>query len=654
MSTNTIPQPVSPGECPLLAKYGGAAAAGLIDRYAAALDQVRALQADPKLAPLLPSGRLADTLARLADARDLLTRARYVVGFIGVSQAGKSTAVNNLLGEEVCKAGALDSMSSQPARIVKAAARSIDLEYLTPAAVQARRQKLCEAVGLPSPGDDREVLDLLSRPADLRTPDGLQPPRFRDDAEYLRKFLTAAAQSKRLVTDPPHEELGKSFDERFKYTTHTGNAGKEALLLREVRFHLDNPILVDELELCDLPGLDSKRTVDDEVTWEYLSTLHGMFLFVNVGGNLLAEGMLKILARVTRAFGDLGGRAWVIFNKMDSLTTDSFRDGHDTIFTTIRRFLDRVSVPAGQVVFCSSKVWDAAKAAGGEAPRATAATMLSQTAAAPVPPSCPPEFAAAWRELLKDGGVSHIRSLMLGTVAETLAAEIRNDAGRALDDFAVRFKAVVEGERKRQAMNPNDLLAANACQQEVSGVRAELTARPGAFPVFDQEADRVRQLLADAVRLDERAAATFTDQPPAERVKQFALHARVLDQILATEVEGDMIGRAFDAVGQRLDGLPPVPVGPAQQTCREVWARFALEDRGDTSWLTERPAFAAAELGEWLADPDDPIDGAEYVGLMGEKIDAASRQAAHLIRRRVRHRLTELAGMLGLLTGEAG
>jgi hypothetical protein len=84
-----------------------------------------------------------------------------------------------------------------------------------------------------------------------------------------------------------------------------------------------------------------------------------------------------------------------------------------------------------------------------------------------------------------------------------------------------------------------------------------------------------------------------------------------------------------------------------------VWARFALEDRGDTSWLTERPAFAAPELGEWLADPDDPIDGAEYVALVGEKIDAAARQAAHLIRRRVRHRLTELGDLLGLLTGQA-
>src|SRR4051812_33561170 len=94
---------LSLAECPLLAKYGGGEADRLLDRYEAALAEVRKLEADRQIAPLIHSGRFHETLKPLAKIRDLMTQKRYSVGCIGITQAGKSTTINNVLGEEVCK-----------------------------------------------------------------------------------------------------------------------------------------------------------------------------------------------------------------------------------------------------------------------------------------------------------------------------------------------------------------------------------------------------------------------------------------------------------------------------------------------------------------------------------------------------------------------
>src|SRR5262249_29930999 len=190
------------------------------------------------------------------------------------------------------------------------------------------------------------------------------------------------------VRTPPKVLADQLYEKRYAYTTHTkGGPSSEVLLVREARFRIDNRQIPDDLELCDLPGLDSKRSIDDIVTWEYLPDLHGTFLFVNVGGNLLTEGMLKILGRIHREFrGKLAGRAWVIFNKMDTLTGDHFRPGgQDNIFVTIARLLEKTGIPESQVVFSSKKIWDAAVKNGGTIDPTNAAPGNGTKDGRPVP-----------------------------------------------------------------------------------------------------------------------------------------------------------------------------------------------------------------------------------------------------------------------------
>src|SRR5437868_4875782 len=206
---------LSSADCPLLAKYGGGEADRLLGRYAAALAEVRKLESDRQLAPMLLSGRFNDTLKPLAKVRDLMTQQRYSVGCIGITQAGKSTTINNVLGEEVCKPGAGDACSSQPSRIVFADRRSLDIEFLTPDRLASRRQQLCEQIGLATPEDDARLLPMLDKPETFRTPDGQEPPRLREDLVYLRDFLTAYRKHNDLVHAPPKQLSGQPYEKRY-------------------------------------------------------------------------------------------------------------------------------------------------------------------------------------------------------------------------------------------------------------------------------------------------------------------------------------------------------------------------------------------------------------------------------------------------------
>lgn len=645
------PQPVDRSDCPLLARYGGADVDALFARYEAAAAEYHAVAADRQLAAAAAAGRFDDARRLLARARELMTRRRCAVGCVGVSQAGKSTTINNVLGEELCKPGSGDACSSQPSRIVRADRRGLDVEFLTRARLDERLQTLCGALGLGTVPPDAELERLLARP-DFRPADGPEPPRFREDVAYLRQLLAAARSHPDRLADPPRVLADLPFADRYRYTTHTapGGLGSEALLIREARFRVDTPALPPDLELCDLPGLDSRRTADDAVTWEYLRHLDGTFLFVNVGGNLLSESMLRVFDHLGRAFGALGGRAWVIFNKMDALTRDHFRQGgQDNVFVTIRTVLDRVGVDPAHAVFACKKVFDAA--AGG-APPAVAASILGQPADAPVPATCPPELRPAWDDLLHDGGVARLKRLMLREVAETLAGQIRAEAGRALDEFSAALAARAAAERKRLKMDRAALQAAVICHSTVLGLRAALAARPHDFPVLFQEGEVLRGALA---RLFEPAAATelLPHLSAGELVRQFRTHARLLTDTLDAELSGDLIGRVYQAVGDRLAALPEVQAGPAQQSCQEAWRRYAREDRDDPGWRRAGlPGFASDDLAGWLADPTgDGTGPGAYVPLMREKIDAVVRRAVHLLRTRLRSRLGELAGELELLTG---
>ena len=117
-----VPDPLAAEQCPIL-KH---------DRYAAALGPVLAVfnaaaAAARKLADKYPhalqSPEVADALDRLAAARATLTTPRFKVGFLGPFQCGKSTILNNLLGQDISAVGVDRPFEVEPAERQPLAAR---------------------------------------------------------------------------------------------------------------------------------------------------------------------------------------------------------------------------------------------------------------------------------------------------------------------------------------------------------------------------------------------------------------------------------------------------------------------------------------------------------------------------------------------------
>jgi len=655
-----IPAALSLADCPLLVKYAPSrqSAEELVHEYNRCVERLQEVQRE--YAALL--GRedfIQEVIQPLENVRQYLTRTKYVVGCIGVTQAGKSTVVNNVLGAEVCKPGAMDATSSLPCRIVKSDKDALDLEYLTPTLFQRRLEKLCqEALGLGTVGDlEKDVIPYLDKPDHFRN-EGVERPRLRDDLKYISELLKAyKSRGQQVLTDPPRRESDLPYEHRYDYTTHGGKRGQDAMLLREARFRVVNPYIPDDLELCDLPGLDSKRTIDDIVTWEYLPFLDGAFLFVNAASNFLTEGMLKVLSQVLHVFDyKLNDRAWVIFNKMDTLTSDSFREGNnENIFNTIHRFLERSKLPASQICFTSKRIWDLAQQNNGEAERTLTCTLLGQRPESPIPSCCPEAMRIAWQELVKDGGISHLRQLIFERVGRSVADEVRQDAERKLKRFHEKIDRHLQLERLRRQMDPEVLRNFQLCYTGASSLSRDLLLQWRNYNAAREELNRFRnQNLQSSIDSLERTNLEYADQEELARL--IDTHARMIDRQLKQFLQsGTVIRQAYAQIGTSLENLPSVQWGSTQETCASWWRNIAEQDeRSCEEWLYSDSAlaFVTPEMDEWLHGRSESLDnlmdrfgspaGNRFLELLKERLEIVFDHLDQKIRNRIRSRLKQL------------
>ena len=646
------PDDLRPDECPLLTRHPSGA--DLVRAFNEVAVDLRAARADPEVGPLVGSPDFARAVSDpLRRVRRDMARPRYTVGFIGLSQAGKSTTVNNLLGDpDVCKSGSGVATSSQPARLLRAPARGLDVVYLTAAEYAARRLKLCQEIDLVNPGTDDELLKQLADDAVFEAV--RDKPRLKKDREYLKTLLHAARMyGATHLTADGHEERNLPFADRLKYTTHSAGAPEDrTLLIKEARLHLDLPALPDDLELCDLPGLGSERTVDDVVTFDYLPHLNGALLFVNASMNMRDISLTDAINRFRRAFeGAVAGRAWLVFTRMDGLTDAHFRTGGENFFTVVRGLLADNGVPLGQVCFVSNELTKDLLEEPAEARPAWAAKRMRQSADRPVPETCPPELRPAWEALLADGGIGRLRTLITDDVAESLAAEIRAAADRDLKHVRRELDKRVAAEKARLAGGSQLYEKVYTCRAAVMSLVQSLTDEPGGFGMA-QTAEEFRGRLRRLLDNDE-TRRVLAGLRPDKLPNEFRQSSRLLAKTFQAEVLAKILEPAYEQVGQRLDGLPRVPLGAAG-TCRDAWQAMRDEDGAPAAaaW-SGLPRFESDEVAVWLtaaAADDSTVTGAVYLDLMCHKVNATVHATMHALRGRLRARLGEMAEDLERLT----
>ena len=643
------PEYLRDDECPLLTRH--ASGADLIRSFNEVAAQLRATQADPEVGQVVRTPEFAKAvLSPLGRVRQDMARPRYTVGFIGLSQAGKSTTVNNLLGDEVCSMGKGVACSSQPARVIRAAERSLDVVYLTAAEYEARRRELCKVIGLLNPGEDDDLLKQLDSDAVFEAVRGMA--RLPQDRDYLKKFLRAARRhGASYLTAEGRIDAGLPFADRAKYTTHVAGAPEDqTLLIKEARLNLDLPTLPEDLELCDLPGLGSERSVDDAVTFDYLPMLNGALLFINASMNMSDVSLMGAIERFKHTFdGEVAGRAWLVFTRMDGLSTNHFRTGGESFFTVVGGLLAKHGIPLKQVCFVSNTLHEGLHNEPAGERAAYAAKQMKQTAEKPVPETCPPGLRSAWEALLADGGLSQLRKLVTNDVADTLSKEIRASAQRDLEAVRKQLEKRVAAEKARLAGGSQLHEKVDNCRVAVSLLARSLTDEAGAFGMAQSSVafrDRLRGVVDN-----EQTRPFLVQMPPAELPNEFRRHSRRLAQIFKAEVIASLFEPAYEQVGQRLEPLPRVPLGAAG-TCRDAWQAMRDEDgKPDADAWVGLPKFESDEVAEWLtAASDGGLDGTVYLDLMCHKIDAAVHETMHALRGRLRGRLGEMAADLDQLT----
>lgn len=667
-----IPRELTPADCPLLRDTPELRASDLIDQFNSLVRRVKDLDTS-KLAYLTTRPDVAAIISELDRVRGQLTRPRYRVGFLGTSQAGKSTTFNNVLQESIAQSGIGDATTSLITRThrIPSGGNTLTLRYLTLEQYQDRRDRLCKALFILNAATkpNAEILAYLADPqkvvaapaGDLDSAASRQARRagehaiLPDDIPYLRDFLRAFdSHGQRVVREGNPHEITAPYERRGHYVNHSTDptgVPSENYLLREADIGCANENIPAELEAIDCPGLGSKRSVDTVMTREFLGYLDGAFIFV-LASQLRSKDVVDILETLKVTFGRLEGRVWVVVNKFDTLTHEPlFGDANgNTVFDLIRQFLDDYGIPASQVVFTSNKVFALPKDANGRVPIDRAADRLGVPAADPIPPKCRADsgLAEAFGQLIADGGIAHLRQLIRRTVADAVAAQIGGGARRELDSLADELTRKIETENRRVSGGRQQRDHAITCHDTVLELLLEVGTHN---ELFRPLADHIQQKLLARLTPSEQRERVIQNLTVDELARQFELHADTLTREVDDLINADVIDRLYGEIADKLDGLPQIPIDGAGSV-RDAWQAYRKQDRDPYSWRTESfPTFRSPELFAGLIATDvfSAFDGDAYLDLMREKIRVATHQVMHSVRVQLRRRLRALEQELALL-----
>lgn len=667
-------------ECPLLRNTPALKSADLVEQFNQLVRQFRDLESG-EFAYLLNREDVQAIANDVQRVRGRLMRPSYRVGFLGTSQAGKSTTLNLVLQEELVQGGIGDATTSLITRISRtnAGQNQFTLRYMTQDEYLDRREKLCKSLLILNSAakTNQEILGYLADPKQLLAvqsgenagADGVfESARARrnrtgehsilpDDIPYLRDFLRSyeVHGSRFIAKDGQPKKVEAPFQHRASYINHAlTDAGvpTENMLLFEAEIGSPNPNIPHTLEAIDCPGLGSKRSVDTIMTKEFLPHLDGALIFVKAD-QIRGKDVVEILEVLKTNFGKLEGRVWIVANKFDTLTKEPlFGDTNgNTVFDVIRLFLQDYQIPAEQIVFTSKKIHELPKDVSGKVPTDRAADRLGVPPADPIPPKCRSDrmLTMAFQHLLDDGGIAHLRKLILETISDSVSAQIGAAARRELQALREELTHKIETEQRRVKGGRQQRDQAIACYDTIQELLLELGTRTEFFRPL---AEHIQQKLYEKLAPTDQRVRVILEMPVEKLAMQFQLHAETLDQELDELMNADVIDRLYTEVAERLEGLPVVPVNRTAGGVYEAWQSFRRQDRDPKAWRHDDfPTFRSPDLFAGLTGTEvySGFDGEAYLRLMQDKIRTATQQVMHAVRVQMRRRLRLMERELSLL-----
>lgn len=619
----------------------------LVDRFNSVADILsEALDKLPRFAEREVVAGVKQDLAALADT---MTRKRFSIGFIGPSQAGKSTTVGNLLSvsKDECPApqGSGGPTTSVPTRLVPCAEPAaqcqpgerhlIELQYMTKGQFRDRVRDLCRICKLPYDDNVRSLLEAAQKQT-------AEQPHFKaPDHGVLVGLLRAAIEFSDVLQEVAKVEIGQ-FSKRRDYATHQEKPTKYSLL-REVRIHYVTDAMSHDIDMIDLPGLGVDKESDDALTIAFLPQLDGAFMFQE--SHQMKSATVSTLAEPMRDQhrNTLGGRVWMVVTKCDALNELQLHGppedpGQPSAFCHLNDTLKNQGLGTDSVIFVGNAYYVALlglprQSDGGLArptpeicARFPVVVRFDESGEPVVPPRCQqyPGQVEPWRRFVLDGGLSHLRETMQTKVAESVRAQTRRAVGEKLGKIVEGLIAALEIAEQQSGMSMEQMRAAALWSGRLSAIADTVAHDPQFVAPLVEHLERNMDGLLEGWGM------------PADR-NLSAMHgnlAKVLARSGAEEagVQTKAVVAGIKRVIEDENSRQPAPDAPGLDTPLQHWARVSEDylepGRGPGRTEFRLPIFAGIE-----SDPS-PLEGAgqhavtvqDYVDIMRRKI----RRTAHV------------------------
>lgn len=633
----------------------------------------------------------------LAAAAELLMRERYRIGFLGKSSFTKSSTLNRVVRLKLAKEGdrgaATTSIPTRFRPIPLGSPPEAALEYLTSVRFQRRRAAIAGVLGLACAAADaakpfdriRHENEELLRHLDDRIqsrkqPTGNAPPPDSrgDDLDTLARLLRAYNRhgaalvkggDKPNAVKHPLSAEGESYaDQLARFVTHQAGADPSDAspneLLWQVVVSFPTADISPEIDLIDLPGVDTNRQADDLTTLSFLEEFDGALVFQLASQVQIGKQLDTLYGRqddrwpAFQVADPLQGRVWVVGTKADSLSPSNLGYESDTTFLEgWHKALTDQAVPLAHMLFVCNLVYDRVKDGG-----TVGAATLEEKLNLQVNPDGSPRFApamdrlpelkAAYVEVTKDGGIGRLRKVIGEDLRRIVGARIAALALGKIRDAAERLRRHAARILQAGAFDPNEFVRVRAW----SGVAKRLAGDRRTGEAADP---RYREL-------DDKLTTQYT-------ALKSKLHAR-FSQLIVAGLVGDSLREqhradAFvlqqDAIGLSHDAL----------TALREWLRARFRQLGEQEARGrvaldefDSPADAlVAELAKSPPPAGNPFDRLandsffpskqeqrdkreltydEYTTILRRQIDACAHEAARRcgnvlreVLRRVRDRL---------------
>ena len=282
-----------------------------------------------------------------------ISKSCCAVGFLGVTGAGKSHTLNELIGYDLLPLGSCGHPCTNAITRIKfipsGSRPEYELWYMTEEEFACRRHALASLLGLDTPradaGDPLPKTDeqLIAELESLINDDE-EPMEERDIAQTFLRFLRLAGETRGQFIRPVDERkivrgtvadlvalkaLLVQVAQHGDLEPMAARASTPYSLLAEVRIRvpLDRP--PGDVELVDLPGILARLAQDDMA--KYLSEMDGVFVAMS-SQNLGLKVFGELKDRLKQRFGDIRGRTWIYVTKMDTPDRAAIQAPKNSIF----------------------------------------------------------------------------------------------------------------------------------------------------------------------------------------------------------------------------------------------------------------------------------------------------------------------------------